>query len=116
MSDIFSEALVLNVSIIEAHNKHYEVFPTGLIDKEAAPNANIIYHLYSDGSITFQKGSWAYRMRSEFPLEPTIGSHRELRMNFSNEAERGLSYVILTEQECRYFRSKMIELLQKYRI
>jgi hypothetical protein len=35
-----------------------------LIKKDESPNANIIYHLYSDGTITRQKGGWAYLKRS----------------------------------------------------
>ncbi len=114
MSDLQSEALALNLIILEAHKKHYEGSPTGLVNPKESPNGNIIYHLYSDGEITFQKGGWAYLARSEFSREPTIGRHRELQMKFPNELERGLSYVILTKEECTYFRSKMIELLEKY--
>ena len=113
-TDLQSEALVLNLAILEAHKKHYEGSPTGLVNPKESPNENIIYHLYSDGEITFQKGGWAYLQRSEFSTEPTIGGHRELRMQFPNEAERGLTYVILTQDECTYFRGKMIEILKKY--
>ena len=35
-----------------------------LIKKNESPNGNIIYHLYSDGTITRQKGGWAYLKRS----------------------------------------------------
>jgi hypothetical protein len=113
-TDIQSEALVLNLAILEAHKKHYEGSPTGLLNETESPNGNIIYHLYSDGNITFQKGGWAYLQRSEFSAEPTIGGHRELRMQFPNEASYGLTYVVLTREECKYFRGKMIELLKKY--
>jgi hypothetical protein len=114
MTHLQSEALELNVDIVEAHKKHYEGSLTGLVNPKESPNGNIIYHLYSDGKITSQKGGWAYLARSEFSIEPTIGGHRELQMKFLNEAERGLTYVILTQAECTYFRSKMIELLEKY--
>ncbi len=114
MSDLQSEALVLNLAILEAHKKHYEGSPTGLVNPKESPNGNTIYHLYSDGEITFQKGGYAYLQRSEFSTESTIGGHRELRMKFPNEASYGKTYVILTQQECKYFRNKMIELLVKY--
>jgi hypothetical protein len=115
MSDLQSEALVLNLAILEAHKQHYEGSPTGLVNPKESPNGNTIYHLYSDGGITFQKGGWAYLQRSEFSTESTIGGHRELRMQFPNEADYGRTYVILTQQECKYFRGKMIELLEKYK-
>jgi hypothetical protein len=115
MSDLQSEALVLNLSILEAHKKHYESSPTGLVNPKESPNGNTIYHLYSDGEITFQKGGRAYLARSEFSSEPTIGGHRELRMQFPNEADYGKTYVILTQEECKYFRGKMLELLEKYK-
>lgn len=114
MSDLQSEALVLNLAILEAHKKHYDGSPNGLVNPDEAPNGNIIYHLYSDGGITFQKGGGAYLQRSEFSTEPTIGGHRELRMKFPNEASYGKTYVILTKSECVEFRNKMIELLEKY--
>ncbi len=114
MSDLQSEALVLNLAILEAHKKHYEDSPTGLIDTKDQPNGNIIYHLYSDGEITYQKGGWAYLQRSEFNKEPTIGGHRDLRMIFPNEASYGKTYVVLKQEECIYFRNKMIQLLEKY--
>lgn len=115
MSALKSEALVLNLAILEAYKKHYEGSITGLVKPKESPNGNTIYHLYSDGEITFQKGGWAYLQRSEFSKESTIGEHRELRMQFPNEADSGRTYVILTQEECKYFRGKMIELLEKYK-
>lgn len=114
MSDLQSESLVLNLAILEAYKKHYEESETGLVNPKESPNGNIIYHLYSDGEITFQKGGWAYLQRSEFSSEPAIGGHRELRMSFPNEADYGRTYTILTLEDCINFRSKMIDLLKKY--
>jgi hypothetical protein len=45
--------------IKKAHN------PSLVVPTES-PNGNIIYHIYSDGEITSQKGGWAYLQRSEF--------------------------------------------------
>lgn len=95
MSDLQSEALVLNLSILETHKKYNEVITS--------------YQLYSDGRITIKKDG-----QNESSLEPTIGGHRELRMKFPNESDKGSSYVILTLEHCKYFRSKMIDLLEKY--
>lgn len=115
MSDLQSEALVLNLAILSAHKKHYEHSDTGLIHPKESPNENIIYHLYSDGEISYQKGGWAYLQRSEFAKDYTLGGHRELRLSFPNESSYGRTYVVLTEEECKYFRNKMIELLEKYK-
>jgi len=114
MSDLQTDALALNMTILESHKKHYEGSPTGLVNPKESPNGNTIYHLYSDGEITFQKGGWAYLQRSEFSTESVISGHRELQISFPNEADRGRTYVILIEEECKYFRNKMIELLKKY--
>ncbi len=114
MSYLQSESLVLNLAICEAHNKQYEDSPTGLVNPKESPNGNTIYHLYSDGEITFQKGGWAYLQRSEFSTEPTICGHKELRMRFPKESDYGRTYVILTLEDCINFRSKMIDLLKKY--
>jgi len=59
-TDILSEMKQLNDEIVAAHNKHYEASPTGLWMPKESPNGNTIYHLYSDGEITYQKGGWAY--------------------------------------------------------
>ena len=45
-----------------------------LVDPLLAPNANIIYHLYSNGEITYQKGGEVYGKRSEFSSVPAIKS------------------------------------------
>jgi hypothetical protein len=99
--------------IIEAHNKHYETFPTGLLREKDPPNVNIIYHLYSTGEITFQKGGWAYQQRSEFSSFCALPNHKKLAFTFPKKPAYGPSYVILTEEECIYFRTKMFEFIQK---
>ena len=43
-----------------------------LIDTKLSPNENTIYHIYSDGEITWQKGSWAYGGRTEFSMLPEL--------------------------------------------
>lgn len=43
-----------------------------LVIPEESPNENWIYHIYSDGTITHQKGGWAYRQRSEFTEKDPI--------------------------------------------
>jgi hypothetical protein len=42
------------------------------------PNGNIIYHLQSDGKITYQKGGWAYGARTEFVDEPALTHRRNV--------------------------------------
>ncbi len=115
--DFYSESLILNIRIIDAHYKHYEKSPKGLIKPTESPNGNIIYHLYSTGEITFQKGGIAYNERNEFSKESIIdGCRTYLNMEFPNEVQIGytkLTYAILTEEECVYFRNKMIKLLER---
>ncbi len=63
----------LNQEIVAAHHAH--VLPHGkneLIDETAAPNGNMVYHLYSNGTITRQKGGFAYLNRTEFTHESHI--------------------------------------------
>lgn len=40
-----------------------------LVKPNESPNGNIIYHIYSDGEITEQKGGSAYLQRSERTLQ-----------------------------------------------
>lgn len=116
MSDFNSEVLNLNSQIIEAHNKHYLNSPTGLVNPKESPNENIIYHLYSMGSFTSQKGGWAYLQRSEFEQEYDNSACKHLNLKFPKVGNGyGKTYVILTKEECILFRNKMIDLLKKYK-
>lgn len=62
----------LNQEIINAHNAHIKNNKNELIDENEAPNGNIVYHLYANGTITHQKGGKAYLSRSEFTDERHI--------------------------------------------
>ncbi len=95
----------LSQEITLAHRKHYEKSPSGLVQPNEAPNGNTIYHLYSDGEITFQKGGFAYKQRSEFTSKPPV-MNKGQRLDLKLEID-GKDYAILTEQECDYFRGKM---------
>ena len=113
MTDIASDIQQLNEEIISAHKKHYENSPTGLIQPKESPNGNIIYHLYSDGAITYQKGGPAYLQRSVFHDEYALKNHRKINLKLLFVAPDDTTYVILTQDECNYFREKMEELINK---
>jgi len=51
--------------ILKCHNPE-------LLKKEEQPNANTIYHVYSDGEITEEKGGWAFGNRSIRTLKDNI--------------------------------------------
>ena len=110
------EAIELfNQSVIDAHNAHYTKNPGGLIDSSpnASPNENMIWHLYSDGQVTMQKGAYAYRNRSEFTIHSEILGIKEHKFTFVKKAADDTTYAILTQQECIQFRNKMLELVSK---
>jgi hypothetical protein len=98
-----------NERVISAHNAHYEKSPSGLIDTgaNASPNGNQIYHFYSNGEITFQKGAWAYLQRSEFNHTYGIPEAKYFPFKFLKEAADGTTYVILTKEECLSFAEEM---------
>ena len=118
MSDIKS----LNDEIINAHNKHYDTSKTGLVIPTESPNSNLIHHLYSDGSITYQKGGWAYEQRSEFVYLYPSSIYKILCLDFPKKScyesdesdEIKITYVILTLEECIHFRKKIDESIQAY--
>jgi hypothetical protein len=113
MTDITSDVQQLNNDIIVAHKKHYENSPTGLINPKESPNGNLIYHLYSDGTITYQKGGFAYLQRSVFDEQYALKNHRKIKLKLLFVAPDDTTYVILTQDECNYFREKMEELINK---
>jgi hypothetical protein len=113
MDDINSEIEQLNDAIILAHNTHYLNSPSGLINPNESPNGNQIYHLYSTGEISYQKGGWAYMRRSEFITHNKLTNYQRLSLVLPKIAADESTYAILTEEECTHFRLKMIELLLK---
>ena len=100
----------LNNEINSEHYKHYENSPLGLINPRQSPNENTIHHLHSDGVITYQKGGDAYGQRSEFVCTHRLNGHEKLNFKFVKEAQY-TSYVILTNQQCCYYRGLMAELI-----
>ncbi len=99
----------LNQDIIDAHHAHYtDATPLGLIDPDQSPNGNIIYHLYSDGSVTYQKGGWAYLQRSEFDWKNDLDGYRTLGLQLPKTTrDETFTYAILTVEECDIFRDRM---------
>jgi hypothetical protein len=105
----------LMTEIITAHYKNYETSFTGLLQPHEAPsNTNKIFHLYSTGEITYQKGGWAYMQTSEFTFQNVLIDVEKLEFVFVNLAADEIStYVILSEKECFKFREKMVNLIKK---
>lgn len=98
--------------INDAHARHYIDNENGLVDvsSTSSPNKNLIYHLYSNGEITYQKGSWAYLQRSEFSLMSEIPMLNKDIFKLPKTTipyDNYLTYAILTEEECKMFRKKM---------
>lgn len=102
-----------NQRVITAHNAHYENKPSGLIDKEpnASPNENQIYHFYSSGDITHQKGAWGYLKRTEFHIKDFIDGAEELPFCFVKKTIHEITYAILTQEECLKFREEMLTII-----
>jgi hypothetical protein len=99
--------------INDLHNWHYLSSPTGLINPNESPNGNQIYHLYSTGEISFQKGGWAYLQRSECIAEGKITNYHKLDLKLPKKAADGTTYAILTKEECTKIRAQMVELIKK---
>jgi hypothetical protein len=102
----------LNQLINNMHNWHYISSPTGLINPNDSPNGNQIYHLYSTGEISFQKGGRAYLQRSECIIDGRITNYQKLGLKLPQEAGDGTTYAILTKEECIKIREKMIEIIK----
>lgn len=99
----------INIEVYSMFKAHLKNGHSELIRIDQSPNENRIYHLYSDGEITHQKGSYAYQCRSEFCLEPSVTSGNS-PFTFPYQAGNPLyTYAILTEEECRAMRAKMVK-------
>jgi hypothetical protein len=83
-----------------------------LVNKELAPNDNIIYHIYNDGEITEQKGSWAYLARTERTLENGISNNFNsnifpIKSIYDDKNMYG--YAIMSKNNCYELRKLMQE-------
>lgn len=91
--------------ITSAHNP-------GLVIETESPNSNIIYHVYSDGEITSQKGGWAYLQRSVFTLVYPKFRNQFIDLFPIKQTTRygDCSYAIVTEEDAK----KIVEMLSTY--
>lgn len=112
----------LNEIVSAAHYAHYAECATGLVDTsaKASPNENQIYHLYSTGKITHQKGAWAYQQRSEFTLNSSLAGAKKRGFKFplQSDQDETVTYAILTKIECHMYRMEMEKIIDesKYRM
>jgi hypothetical protein len=81
-----------------------------LIKKDEAPNANIIYHLYSDGTITRQKGGSAYGRRSVIDIEQSLKISNTFFTFCLKGQYEGDTYCIMTFEDCNKLRKLMKDL------
>jgi hypothetical protein len=82
-----------------------------LIDVKEAPNGNLIYHLYSDGTITRQKGGWAYGKRSVFDIKgKCVSPNTYFRFPIESVVSED-TYAIMTKETCEKIRDIIDELL-----
>ena len=102
-----------NRKVIISHNSHYKNNPQGLIEysRNASPNGNQIYHLYSNGEITYQKGAWVYLQRTEFNMKYEVECARSMPFQFVKKASNNTTYAILTEEETLAFREEMKKII-----
>lgn len=106
----------LNSRVIAAHNAHIVDGICKLIDlsPDASPNGNLIYHLYNDGAITYQKGAYAYLNRTEFTNKSGVTGYNTI-FKFPIQTYDGLeSFAVLTQEECNQFRLEMQACMQEY--
>ena len=80
-----------------------------LVDTSECPSANIIYHIYSDGEITFQRGSWAYSHKTEYPEKDPMNIKMNTEKFPLKTNSRG--YAIVTHSDAIMIRNLMGQLL-----
>jgi len=93
-----------NMTIQEMINSMHN---PGLVKLKESPNENRIYHIYSDGEITNQKGGWAYLQRNEFLSQYPISDYKKkyvFPLKISTH-----SYAIVTLEDALELRNAMIQ-------
>jgi hypothetical protein len=91
--------------IISYHNP-------ALVQQNASPNGNWIYHIYSDGEITHQKGGFAYLMRSELSEKNPVYKFKK-KLEFPMKGPTH-SYAIVTKEHAILIRGAMIAYTLKH--
>lgn len=84
-----------------------------LVNTELSPLENTIYHIYSDGEITEQKGSWAYGQRNERTLSyPKFDNIYQTKLfPYERKSDFGtFGYAIVTKKDA----DEIIEMISKY--
>ena len=82
-----------------------------LVHPDESPNGNWIYHIYSDGEVTHQKGGFAYLRRSEFiEKSPIYGFKSNLVFPMKGSTH---SYAIVTKEHANLIRKEMIKETEK---
>ena len=104
---ITNQYIELQELINKSHN-------TQLVNVEKSPNENTIYHIYSDGEITYQKGSWAYLNRSEFSEKSSL-SNNFTQLEFPKKTYN-YGYAIVTLEDAIVIRDMMIKINNLYLI
>lgn len=100
---ISTDSLSLEVIMKYIKNAHNP----NLIIPEESPNGNIIYHIYSDGEITSQKGGWAYLQRSEFNVNYITCKNKYNNLFPINRGE--FTYAIVTEHDALRIQNMLVE-------
>jgi hypothetical protein len=76
-----------------------------LVNIKESPNGNIIYHVYSDGEITSQKGGFAYLKRSEFTEKSSIECKKKYVFPIKKDE---YSYAIVTKNDAYKIRDRLV--------
>jgi hypothetical protein len=69
---------------------------------------NTIYHIYSDGEITSQKGGIDYLQRSEFTNKLSIPNGNSLELIFPNQGYKN-TYAIVCLKDALNIRNMMVK-------
>jgi hypothetical protein len=101
----------LNKEINELHLSRYsKENPFGLHKPRGNPSENMIYHLYDDGEVTYQKGGHAYMRRTEFTWREPVSNKVLLQLPKKTYGYTQ-TYAILTEEEALKYHNKLKEIL-----
>lgn len=90
-----------------------------LIKIDEAPNGNVIYHIYSDGEITSEKGGGVYGQRSRFTQTHPISQTNHIRLSnydifkFPLTDDYNNKYAITTRDDAFAIRLLMIDYITK---
>ena len=110
MDDLYYKINELIDEINDANDKYYTTLIKECSKRNLSKTDILIYYLYADGEITQQPYRDTYKNNEEITIFKNNIILTKLCLQFKIMNDMGETYVILSKDDCVFFRNKMLDL------